>query len=181
MIRAFIGLPLPQDVVQALQSVQGSLTVGRCVAAENLHLTLAFLDEQPEAALAALHEELTAIRLPVPRLRISGLDVFGGDKARLVYAAVAADPDLAGLRTRVRGAVRTAGIHLPRERFRPHVTLARLRQRKAPGEIERLHGFLARAGAFSLPEFTVREFVLYQSTLTPEGAIYDALASYPLG
>lgn len=179
-MRAFVGLPLPDEVIDALERAQSGLSVGRQVDPENLHLTLAFLDDQPEAALAALDEELGQITGPVPALQITGLDVLGGDNARLVFAAVAPDAALSSLRNRVRGAVRAAGIALKRERFRPHVTLARFRQRKAPGEAEKLAAFLTREGGLSFPAFTVSEFALYRSTLTPDGAVYDVLASYPL-
>ena len=180
-MRAFIGLPLPGDAKAALSRVQSGLSVGRAVAAENLHLTLAFLDDQPEAALAELDTELARITGPVAELRITGLDVPGGGKARLMFAVVAQDLSLVVLRNQVRAAVRAVGISLPRERFRPHVTLARFRPRKAPGEMERLHGFMAASGGFSLPGFSVSEFLLYRSTLTPDGPRYEALARYPLG
>lgn len=181
-MRAFVGLPLPEDLIEALGRVQAGLGVGRAVPPENLHLTLAFLDDQPETALAALDAELQAIAGPVPEVRIAGLDLVGGsDAVRLLMAAVAPDPALAALRKRVRGAARAAGIGLKRERFRPHVTLARFRRRQAPGEPVRIADFLAREGGFSWPGFAAGEFVLYRSTLTPEGALYDPLAVYTLG
>ncbi len=180
-MRAFVGLPLPDKIISALERVQAELSIGgRAVAPENLHLTLAFLDEQPEMVLAALHDELALITGSQPCIRIAGLDALGGAKARLVFAAVAPDPALVSLRKRVRIAARAVGVDLQRERFRPHVTLARFRQRQVPGESEKLAAFLAREGAFSLPEFMVADFALYRSTLTPEGPIYDTLASYPL-
>ena len=134
-MRAFVGLPLPDKIISALERVQAELSIGRAVAPENLHLTLAFLDEQPEMVLAALHDELALIAGPQPRIRIAGLDALGGAKARLVFAAVAPDPALVSLRKRVRIAARAVGVNLPRERFRPHVTLARFRQRQVPGEV----------------------------------------------
>ncbi|MBR9844371.1 MAG: hypothetical protein GYB25_14515 [Rhodobacteraceae bacterium] len=48
----------------AVAALQDELRVGRKPPEENLHLTLAFLDDQPEAVLSELHEALQAEALP---------------------------------------------------------------------------------------------------------------------
>ena len=53
-MRAFLALDLPQETRDALIRVQADLPVGRPVPCENLHLTLAFLDEQPHYADARI-------------------------------------------------------------------------------------------------------------------------------
>jgi len=83
------------------------------------------------------------------------------------------------LRKKVRAAARGAGIDLPRERFRPHVTLARF-SRSKPVDMGRLTAFLGAYGGFRAGPFAVDRFCLYRSTLTPEGPVYDVLADYPL-
>ena len=52
------------------------------------------------------------------RLRITGLDLFGGRMPRILFAAVAPDPGLSRLRDQVRRAAERAEIDLPRERSR---------------------------------------------------------------
>ncbi|AJE45905.1 RNA 2',3'-cyclic phosphodiesterase [Celeribacter indicus] len=178
-MRCFVGLPLPEDLTDRLEEIAGGLRVGRAVPAENMHLTLAFLDDQPEAALDALHEELEGMRATAPRIRLEGLDLFGGDKPRVLFAAVAQDAALSELRRTVRGAARAAGIELPHERFRPHVTLVRF-SRFAPGERDALDRLMARHAGFVWPAFRAAEMALMQSVLTHEGAVYEALARYPL-
>jgi 2'-5' RNA ligase len=59
-----------------------------------------------------------------------------------------------------------------KQRFRPHVTVARLRRGEAPEQ---------RA----LPptpsaSFSPRELVLYRSWLSPEGASYEVVAAHPI-
>lgn len=179
-MRAFVGLPLPDDALHALERLQEGIPVGRIVPGENLHLTLAFLDDQPEAALQALHEALSQIRVPPLALDIRGLDLFGGRSPRILFAAVCPDPILSRLRDQVRRAAERAEIDLSRERFRPHITLARFGRDMPEYQARRLGGFLQAHGDFSLTDVLVDRMALYRSTLTPDGARYDLLADYPL-
>ncbi|MCS3938184.1 2'-5' RNA ligase [Salinibacter ruber] len=60
--------------------------------------------------------------------------------------------------------------------YTPHVTLARVGD-TAP---ETVHAFLRTADVPSFPAFQADRFVLYESTLTSDGAVYDPQAIYPL-
>lgn len=177
-MRVFVGIALPEAVQDALDPVQDRLPVGRLVDAGNLHLTLAFLDEQPQAVLQALHEALAAVRAQPFTLQLRGLGTFGARSPRIVWAGVRPEPELAVLRDRVRGAARRAGIDLPRERFRPHVTLARLGDRIAAEELDRLKTFLERFETFPSPPFEVDAFTLFESVRTKAGMVYEPLADY---
>ncbi|GAA6202328.1 RNA 2',3'-cyclic phosphodiesterase [Aquicoccus sp. SU-CL01552] len=180
-MRAFIAIDLPEEVTAALVRLQSLLPAGRPVAEENLHLTLAFLGDQSEAVLAALHFELETIRVQPFALGFSGLGVFGGDRPRILFADVGTEPALADLHRRVTGALHRAGVAVQRARFHPHVTLARFGSRATPGTAARLHRFLSDHGDTPLPSFPVTGFGLYESTLHPSGARYNLLARYPLG
>lgn len=178
-MRAFVGLPLPDAALDALERAQEGLAVGRQVPAENMHLTLAFLDDQPEPVLQALHQELAAVESPVLQLTFQGLDAFGGKLPRVLAAEVRKTPELSRLRDRVRSACLAAGILLARERFRPHVTLARFPRHLEAGQVERIAGFLQENAGFR-QEAEASRLALFQSTLMPEGARYEVLAEYPL-
>ncbi|MGR3762041.1 RNA 2',3'-cyclic phosphodiesterase [Roseobacteraceae bacterium NS-SX3] len=179
-MRAFVALPLPDRVLAALERLQDGLAAGRRVPQDNLHLTLAFLDDQPETVLSALHQELERLQAPVLSLAFRGLETFGGKTPRVLAAATAPDPDLARLRSQVREAARSAGIALPRERFRPHVTLARFPRRVEAAELAKAGRFLEAAGGFALEGVEVDRFALFQSVLDQRGARYHVLAEYPL-
>ncbi len=178
-MRAFVGLPLDEAAVAALMPVQDALRQGRPVDEENLHLTLAFLDDQPEAALAELHAALERLRAPPVEITFEGIEARGGRRPALVWATVARSEGLLALHAQVRGAARRAGIDLPRERFRPHVTLARF-ARSRPADTGRLATFLSHHGGFRAGPFAARCVALYRSTLTPAGPLYEVLADYPL-
>lgn len=178
-MRAFVGLPIAEKDVERLERLQTGLRVGRHVAPENLHLTLAFLDEQDTPTLEALHCELAEISAPELELRVERVDIMGGNTPRVLCAMVAENAALSALRKEVRHAARRAEIDLPRERFRPHITLTRF-PRYMEGE-ETLARYLAEVGAASWALEPIDEFRLFQSVLAPEGPTYTSLAEYPLG
>lgn len=179
MRRSFIAIPMPEKVQDALSAVQDRLRCGRLVDPENFHLTLAFLDHQSDASLAALDEELARIALAPFELQPHGLGAFGGRAPKTLWAGIADTTDLARLHDKVRGAVRLAGLDLPRKRFRPHVTLARFGPALDPADLERIRLVLERMHAFPCPSFQVDQFELVESRLYREGPVYTALADYP--
>jgi 2'-5' RNA ligase len=179
-MRAFLGLPVPEPWIGPLMRAQSRIPGGRPVPADDLHLTMAFLDDQPEAQLEALHEMLEAKPAEAVTLNPGEYSVFGSKRARLVALDVAATPDLSALRDRMRQTCRSAGIDLPRERFRPHVTLVRF-PASAPPDPVRLPRALAGLGPPDLSPATARLAVLWSSDLTPGGPVYTPLAQYPLG
>lgn len=172
-MRCFVAIELPEPLRDALGALQAHLP-GRLVPEENLHLTLAFL-----GGVAAPHsviEELEMLRLPAPVLRATALDVFGGRKPALAFAAFAPEPALVSARDAVRRACRNAGVDLRRERFRPHVTLTRFgRHGPDPRAAAQLAGCL---GPVAPGEWRAERFGLYRSELGPGGARYDMVSAH---
>ncbi|MEZ5716777.1 MAG: RNA 2',3'-cyclic phosphodiesterase [Paracoccaceae bacterium] len=173
-MRVFIAVELPEALIEALEGVQEGLP-GRLVAGDSLHLTLAFLGDLGEARLAAVHEELAGLRLVAPVLRVTALDVFGGKRPNLCFASVAPNPELEAAHRAVARACRAAGIELRRERFRPHVTLARFGRELGAREERQLAG---RLGMVPPIEARAEHFALFRSDLGPSGAQYSVLAQY---
>lgn len=180
MIRAFVALPLPPEIARRLAAAQAGLPVGRAVPQENLHLTLAFLGEHPEPIVEDVHHALSRIAAPAPSVRIEGAGLLGKPEPRVLYAGVAPDPALGHLRKKVWRAAEEAGLRLARERFLPHVTLARLPRQIAPEDRIRLEGFTAGLMGLAAGPEAPAAFHLYESRLGSEGPSYTALADYPL-
>lgn len=174
-MRLFIALTLPPDTRAALAEIQTRMPEGRPVPEENLHLTLAFLGDQPDSVAEALHEGLETLRAPQVPLTLSGAALLGGRDGQAVGLEADGDAPLAELYDRVRARTRGAGLTLERRRFRPHVTLARLK-----GGANASGSLAALAGA-QLPEALCTSFALFQSHLHRDGAVHEALAHYPLG
>lgn len=179
MIRAFAAIALPEPVRFDLALLQQGLPVPRPVPAENLHLTLVFLGEVQASVLADVDAAFGAVRAAAFPLTLSGVDLLGGAKARMVYAGVAASPALVHLQAKVETAARNAGVAVPARRFMPHVTLARLPERL--DNRERLERAVAMRTGYGGPSFEVAAFHLYRSHLGRGGSVYEELAEYPLG
>ena len=179
MIRAFAAIALPEGARFDLAVRKQGLPLPRPVPSENLHLTLVFLGEVPASVLADVDLAFDAVRASAFTLSLAGVDLFGGAKARVVYAGVAPSPELLRLQAKVETAARSAGVEVPARRYMPHVTLARLPERLE--NRERLERAVAMRGGYAGATFTVEAFHLYRSRLGRSGAVYEELAAYPLG
>jgi 2'-5' RNA ligase len=123
-VRLFFAL-WPDDVTRrALQSLQHEIS-GRVSRPENLHLTLAFLGEQPRHRVPELQEVLNAMPPFASRLMIDVLGYFRG--ARIAWAGMAQpDPALMQWQGLLRAELAARRFIGPRlETFNPHITLAR--------------------------------------------------------
>ena len=179
-MRSFVALQVPEELTAALLRVQSAIPEGRAVPAENLHLTLAFLGDVAEPALDLLSSDLADRHLPLCRIVPRGLALYGGSDPKLLAVEIDPLPDLVEAQAQVVRAARGAGLHLKRERFRPHVTLTRFGRGLGAQGQAMLNRRLAEMGAPDLPEGIARQAALYASTLRPGGAEHQPLAVYPL-
>ena len=179
-IRSFISMDLPLSLRHEL-SGYAKLIAGqdkhqkiRWLPPENYHLTLVFLGEIESAILSglqfALEQKLEAGEC-VP-LTISAITPFPFSRPRIAAALVERTAEMLRLQSDVANCVRKYGITPERRRFVPHVTLGRLIQRT-----RKTIDFQARNILFSGIADSV---TLFQSELTPDGAIHMALAEIPL-
>src|SRR3712207_7263071 len=96
---------------------------------------------------------------------MKGLDIFGGDKPRTVFARVSANGELSDLQAEQERLVRQAGLAPERRKFIPHITLARLRN-ASPLDVA---DYFSVRGRFERLTFTARRFVLYSSRASVGG------------
>ncbi len=180
-IRTFVALGLPEAMQESLDRLQGFIPGGRLTETESYHLTLAFLDTQPEAVLAEVTERLCEIQAGPVAVALRGIDLNSVGRRSMVWVRAVRDPALTELRRKVRGAIVDAGVHPGRDRFRPHVTLTRIGVRAGGCERSGIADFVARHSDFALEPVTVDSFQLYRSTLSETGSVYDILWNFPLG
>lgn len=176
MIRAFLALPLPDELADMLVPVQASLLLPRPVPEQDFHITLAFLGDVREDLLEEVHLSLQSARLPQPMLALAGLGTFGGARVDNVHAVIRPDPVLDRLQARVVQIARRLGVAVEKRRFQPHVTLGR----GAVVDVAALARAMQRAGAVTSPPRPALRLTMFRSRLRPEGPLYDPLAEYPL-
>jgi len=179
-IRSFISLDLPLSLRHEL-SGNAKLIAGqdkrqkiRWLPPENYHLTLVFLGEIESVILSSLQFELeqkleAAESVP---LTISAITPFPFSRPRIAAVLVEHTAELLRLQSDVANCVRKYGITPERRRFVPHVTLGRLKPHAGKTVDFKVRNILLSGIAESV--------TLFQSELTPDGAIHTALAEIPL-
>ncbi len=176
-MRLFVALSLPDDLRVRLAGLAGGIPNARWVAPENLHLSLRFIGEVDGAQAHDVDAALVQIASPVFTLSLAGVDLFGaGDKMRSLWVGVDECAELSRLQGKIERALHRSGLPPERRKFKAHVTLARFKGNPGP----KLHDYLAHHAVFRGKPFAVREFVLFSSFLSHNGAIYTPEASYAL-
>ncbi|SDS99842.1 RNA 2',3'-cyclic phosphodiesterase [Pseudomonas oryzae] len=165
-LRLFFALPCPRDTAEAICTWRDGLDLGgKPVAAENLHLTLAFLGQQPSARLEELQLLAAAIEVAPFELR---LDRLGGGRQGLLWLEPSHLPDeLAALAGALQQRLQAIGIALDRRPLRAHLTLVR----HAGARPREAHPDFAWAA---------ERFVLYASEPSARGVRYRELGGWPL-
>jgi 2'-5' RNA ligase len=191
-MRAFVGIPLGQDHVAALESacavirdIDTRWRNARWVPAGNLHVTLKFLGDVPDERVGDLARDLADAALDNAQgsLVLEAIEaVRDARRARMLWARF---DDLGGhvrhLARVVEEIAAVYGVEPEGREFVAHATLVRA---KKPGPID--PDALAAAGAecrSALGKDRVMSVVqarLYKSTLTRAGAVYETIADLPV-
>lgn len=187
-VRLFIACEIPTEAQNGLEEVITQLKgfAGdsvRWVKPSGVHVTLKFLGEVQQKKLPAIKMALgeAVMRHSPFTLEFSTLGIFGGREGlRIMWVGVAGDVlRLEALVRDVNLALGVVGFDPDRRPFRPHLTLGRVRdevstRRRAEIEVE--------TGKVDVPGITWRtsQISLMRSRLTPEGAMYDVVATFPL-
>jgi 2'-5' RNA ligase len=157
--------------------IKSSLPEASWIVPENLHMTLNFIGDVNECVAEDIDVALRGIEAASFDLTITGVGYFESrNKVRAVWAGVAAEPDLRHLHAKVAQALILAGQEPEHRKFRPHVTLARLK--RVP--VTAVAGYLEAQAELLLPPYSVDYFTLFRSHLGHAGAAYEALARYQL-
>jgi 2'-5' RNA ligase len=135
-MRMFVALRPPSDAVEHLDEfldVRRSAAGFRWAAADQFHVTLAFLAEVPDRTLDDLVARLAraAARRTAFTAAVAGGGAFPNvGRARVVWAGLDVDEhgrtELSRMATGARAAANRAGVAVDGQRFRAHVTVARL-------------------------------------------------------
>jgi len=176
MLRLFVGLELPANITDELNKLCSGLRDVRWVEAHNMHITLSFIGEVDEGTAEELHEALCQIQFDPFTLSLEEMGCFETRGApKVIWADVKGEVDtLTRLHHKVLNAVSNAGLKPERRKYKPHVTVARLRATTN----ERIFDYLESHNGLKTNPFTCRHFSLYQSHLTRHGPEYEVLERY---
>jgi 2'-5' RNA ligase len=182
MPRLFVALDPPAPVRDALAALRADVPGARWTPTHNVHLTLAFIGEVDGERVPAVEAALAGVANPPVPVEVTGLGAFPNRRAaRVLSAVVALHPSLAALHAQVARALAVLGVEPERRpfpdgnhRFRPHLTLARLKE----ADRRSVQAFLEQP----VPRlaFEAAAFHLFESTPGPGGSTYRRLGSYPL-
>ena len=185
LVRAFIALEISVEVRASLERLQEQLKqAGGKVSwtrPENIHLTLVFLGELAASRLAKLEAELDATCAGIApfTFEVTGAGCFGSARSpRVIWVGI---EDESGSLEHLQGEVsRAAGeVGFPQEhrKFKPHLTLGRVRSAMRVAE---LTSALASAKNSAHGRVRAGQVLLMQSQLDPQGARYSLLHASPL-
>lgn len=183
----FVAVVPPEEVVSHLDEfldVRRESPDLRWSASDQLHLTLAFLASVPDRSLDDLLERLerAARRRTALDTRVLGGGAFpNAARARVLWAGLELDEhgrtELRRLATGCRAAAGRAGIEVDGARFRPHLTVARVR---IPQDVTR---WVRLLDSYSGPPWRIHEVTLVESFLGqgPRGRPrHEILATFAL-
>jgi 2'-5' RNA ligase len=188
-MRLFFAIELPGDVQRALGRLR--LVEGgeyRWVDPALLHVTLAFLGQQPEARLDAL-QRVGSIAAGASRqgvLRLGRGGSFGPRREpRVLWIGLDGDvPALVALQSRLAIQLREAGFDLEDRPFSPHITLARRRDGvRSAGPPDWPPPPVSDSPAFTMDHLTLVESRLRAqfASPSPRSPSYIPLLEFPLG
>ncbi|SMP45522.1 RNA 2',3'-cyclic phosphodiesterase [Desulfonatronum lacustre] len=200
-MRCFIGLPLPGDYQRLLAGVitEWKPVLGACASwtkPENWHLTLKFLGETDQGHVARLSEFFGGGTGEAFVLQGRGGGFFPDPrKPRVLWVGLGKGANRTRrLAARIEEVCVELGFAREERLFRPHLTIARLKQPRKDhrGEACRSSRESRQSSAspwgevlrfvetISWPEITVDRMVLWESRLSAEGPNYRPLAEWRL-
>jgi 2'-5' RNA ligase len=186
MMRAFLALDPPPEVLQRIVGLQGALkkTIPhgvRWVNPDGIHLTLKFLGNifpSHRESIQALLPDLVAT-LPSFTLSAGRIGVFPGlSKPRVIWVGIGGETrGLFALQKDIEEALESLGFPKEDRPFRAHLTLGRV---KDPRTRQGIEPAIAQGQSFDAGSFPAEKVLLIKSDLAPAGAIYTHLATFPL-
>jgi 2'-5' RNA ligase len=163
-MRLFIGLSIPQDVLDAMDRAVAPLQSRFAVnwsPVANFHVTTKFIGSWPDERLAELTAMLRDIPMPAPiEVSIGGLGFYpDARKPKVFYAGVVSNCALTDLAHATDRALARIGCPAETRPYSPHLTLARLKTENIGGLREHIQSMQN----LSFGSFTAFQFHLYLS------------------
>jgi len=179
-MRLFVALEVTErqkrEICALQQDVKKYIKEARPVKPAGLHLTLKFLGETGETKVEKIKKAINEAAEPLSpfQLKYGGCGVFPSPgKARILWVGLKeGTEETCLLASRMEKKLASIGYEKEKRRYRPHLTIARFRDRVAGGHVRQ---FLEEQSCFESSAAQVNRVVLYESRLAPAGAEYTEL------
>lgn len=177
MMRLFVAIPLPPEVKEELHGLMQSVSGIRWQNYKQLHITLKFLGDTEADQVDKLTEKLKSVNRSPFTFTCKGLGYFPeGKHPRVVWVGVENETPMVSLQSLIEGACVEAGFEPESRSFKPHVTLG-----KVKGASKReVMTFINQHKRVRITDIPVKEYVLYKSKLSPDGATHKPHTRFPL-
>ncbi|MBN2414408.1 RNA 2',3'-cyclic phosphodiesterase [bacterium] len=181
--RLFIAAAIPEAIKREIAALQRHLGRHDCdvrwVRSPALHVTLRFLGETPERLLEQVKEAVKTVADATWRaeLSVEGTGFFPNRRnPKIVWVGVTQGADvLSGMAAMLDRELEQHGFEPERRPYSPHITIGRIRR---AGDADSLIDDAGRGfEAMSMP---LRDILLIESDLRPNGPVYTVLGTYNL-
>ena len=185
-IRSFIAIELPDDLKSGLSELQSRLKAAghapvKWVDPYSIHLTLKFLGNIAAGRVDEITRvmEAAAREISLFHLEVGGLGAFPNlRRVQVVWVGVGGEVEQLGqLQRRIESGLAPLGFAPESREFRPHLTIARLREQASLDERQNFGQLIGSTGFEAVYRFGVDSINLMRSQLTPKGAIYSRISS----
>jgi len=144
-MRFFIALDLPEESKTQLQAVQESvkqlIPEAKITAGDKLHITIAFLGEQPDELQADLENVIKKAVVDIPPFILTPAYIDGFPSIHhpnTLWVGVKGDVDkLLVITDRIKDRLRELALQVDERRFVPHIAIAKFSDYHTPEEVEK--------------------------------------------
>jgi RNA 2',3'-cyclic 3'-phosphodiesterase len=194
-MRLFIALDIDESIRERIalfhDGVRGFAAEAGWVRPESLHVTLKFIGEKPEEAVAEIQRALAPVAVNKFSLAFRGVGFFPTAKSpRVFWVGIESGPELSVLAEKIDLAMERLDIPRETHPYTPHLTLARgprksgaPRWEKGDGPNKTFARLQEKLSRMPTPEFgtmSAQAFFLYQSKVQRGGAQYTQIARFEL-
>jgi 2'-5' RNA ligase len=178
MPRLFVALDLPDAVRDQVAALRAPDALdARWSDPEQYHVTLRFIGDTDADTAERYEEALAQVDAPAAECAPYGLDVLPSRRTpNVLIVGFDRSESLLSVYESVSDALQSVGLDPEERTYHPHVTLARLDDVSA----KTVHSFLDDHEA-DVPSFTADRIHLIESTLTPDGAVYEHRRAVSIG
>lgn len=185
MIRLFVAIDFPKEVKSQFADLVDLLVEEGYPLAfekeENFHLTLKFLGWCQEKKIAEIEETIKKATIGVKPFWFKPSKIgYFLKESLILWVGAEAQEGLNKLVSQLEDELAKIGFAKEKRPFSAHITLGRKRRAAPFKKWQRIAEEAKNKFHPKFSGFQVKQIVLMESTLTPDGSIYSILSTFPL-